>query len=326
MRKIIIDTDPGVDDAFAIISALLYEDFEVLGICSVAGNKGLRHTTDNVLRLLELMKSDIKVYRGAKHPFGEEACLDVDVSAHGKTGLGNTDLPFNYNNLVEDEEACDFILRMAKKYRRELEIITLGPMTDIALAVEKDRETMEGVKAIYSMGGGVHRGNVSPVAEFNYWYDPKSVEISYSLGDKVDIYMLGLDITNKVIFDLNDLYFIRKECGDLGQVLYDMAIDYVDVYWNMYRYPGCIIHDLIAVLFAIDDGKVFSPSGVHNCNMEISIQGISKGQTVVDLLDVWGGEKNSFIVLDVDAKKCKELFVKLLVPEKHDLYSNYVLK
>ncbi len=325
MRKIIIDTDPGVDDAFAIIAALLYEDFEVLGICSVAGNKGIDNTTNNSLRIAKLTNSDVKVYRGAKYPLGEEKNEDVSVAAHGKEGLGNTDLPFDTTNL-QQQSAVDFIVSMANKYPKELEIISLGPMTNLALAINKDRKAMENIKAIYSMGGGVHRGNVTPVAEFNYWFDPEAVEITYSIGNKVPIYMVGLDVTHKVIFDVNDLYFIKKECGKLGEVLFDMSSNYIDVYWDAYKYMGCVIHDLLAVFCAIDDGEVFKADSIMKRNLRISKDGITKGQTVVDLLDKCNLEKNAYIVMDVDEKKCKNMFIELLIGEKHKLYVKHILK
>ncbi len=323
MRKIIIDTDPGVDDAFAIIAALLSADIEVLGICTVGGNKGLETTTKNALRLVKFMNSDVMVYKGLPYEEGDEdnKRTEEETLIHGRDGLGDAELDFDYANLAE-ENAVNFIIEMAKKYKGELDIVTVGPPTNIALAIEKDREAIEGIKAIYSMGGAIEKGNVTPYAEFNYWFKPRAVQTLYSIGEKVDIYMLGLDLTHQVILNLNDLYFFQKECGKIGRLLYDMAKNYADVYWDRYHYTGCVIHDLLTVLFMADNGKVFPRAGVKHCRLNIEKDGEKKGQTAISS----GGEPNVYLVLDVDENECKKEFMSLICPEKLDLYSKYILK
>ena len=164
MKKIIIDTDPGIDDALAIMAALKHPDLEVLGLTSVAGNKGIDFTTDNAARLLTLFESDIKVYRGATNDYlslksGKGERADEAGFVHGVSGLGSVDLPIN-PTVYGDDNAVDFILETIKAYPGEVDIIALGPVTNLALCVEQDLETMKQVRTIHSMGGGVYRAIV----------------------------------------------------------------------------------------------------------------------------------------------------------------------
>lgn len=321
-RKIIFDTDPGIDDAYAIVAAMKYKDFDVLGLCTVAGNKGIEYTTANALKIIQLMDYDCKVYKGAS-----ESLLPVTRdagSAHGTDGLGGVKLDYSEDKL-SDMHAVDFILETVKKYPNEVEIIAIGPVTNIALAIQKDRETMKKVKAIYTMGGGVYKGNVTPVAEFNYWYDALSVETMFSLGTDVPIHMIGLDVTHASLFTANDLHFMNLVGGDLGKVLYEMIQPYMLVYWNFNNYIGGVIHDLLTVIYAIDN-SVCPSEGIHHVNLRTSLEGVTIGQTVVDLLQRTGLEKNAYVPLKVDSQKYKELFFEIVFGEEvKEMFKKYVV-
>ncbi len=311
-RKIIFDTDPGIDDAVALLTLLNYDDFEVLGITSVAGNKGISHTTDNASKLIRYAQKDIKVYRGAYSSYervkeGLEAQGRDGGNVHGIDGLGGVGLPVDPNN-ISPISAIDFILDSVKTYPGEIEIISVGPMTNLALAIDRDEKTMRNVKKVWSMGGGVFRGNVTPVAEFNYWFDTLAVEKVYSLGISVDIVMVGLDATHQCIFDANDLTFIRLAGGEKGSLIYAMVQDYLQAYWSYNKYIGIVIHDLLPVLMAID--PTVCTRLVHS-NLRIVHQGLTKGQCIVDLADSWKLEKNVYVAMDMDVRKCKELFMEV---------------
>jgi inosine-uridine nucleoside N-ribohydrolase len=311
-RKIIFDTDPGIDDAVALLTLLNYEPFEVLGITTVAGNKGIEHTTDNASKLIKYAQKDIKVYRGAHSNYSRvKAGLPAEGrdggNVHGEDGLGGVGLPVDLSN-VSPSNAIDFILDTVRKYPGEIEIISVGPMTNLALAIDQDEETMRNVKKIWSMGGGVFRGNVTPVAEFNYWFDTLSVEKVYSLGNDVDIVMVGLDATHQCIFDANDLAFINLAAGEKGQLIYAMVQDYLNAYWKFNKYIGIVIHDLLPVLMAIDPSVC---SRLVHSNLRIVHQGLTTGQCIVDLADSWKLEKNAFVAMEMDVRKCKELFMEV---------------
>ena len=325
MRKIIIDTDPGIDDAFAIVAAFLSEEAEVLGICSVGGNKGIEITTNNSLALVEWMNAAASVHKGAAMPLLESGgASHTPDEIHGANGLGGVCLPFDVRKL-SGQSAVDFIIDMAQKYPQEIEIIALGPLTNLALAMEKDLSAMKKIKAIYSMGGGILCGNVTPVAEFNYWFDPESVERVLELTKDVPFYMLGLNVTNQVVFDQKDMFFLEKEGGEKGKLLAQMAYPYLELYWKERQMMGCVIHDLTTVLFALYP-ELCEQKDVYHCNVRMATEGISRGQTVADLVDSWHLEKNAFVVMGIHANACKAKFMELLAPEKADLYKKYVLE
>jgi len=312
MRKIIFDTDPGIDDAYAIIAAMKYPDMKILGICTVAGNKGIEFTTVNAQKLVKYMNYDCLVYKGA-----EESLLKVAIDAgetHGIDGLGGVKLDYDDSSL-SDMNAVDFILKTVKENPNEIEIMAIGPVTNIALAIRKDKETMKKVKAIYTMGGGVYKGNITPVAEFNYWYDAIAAKEMFSIGEDVDIHMIGLDITHKSIFTTNDLEFMKMVGGELGELLYEMIIPYIESYWSYSRYVGCVIHDLLTVIYAIDQ-SVCPKESVYNATLDVSISGITIGQTVVDIVDSWKLPKNSYVPLEVDSLKYISKFFEIVFGEE----------
>lgn len=311
-RKVIFDTDPGIDDAVALLTLFNAEEFELLGVTSVAGNKGISHTTDNASKLIRYAQKDINVYRGAysSYPRVKQGLVAEDRdggNVHGHDGLGGVGLPVDLSN-ISTMSAIDFILDCVKKYPDEVEIISVGPMTNLALAIDRDEITMRKVKKIWSMGGGVFRGNVTPVAEFNYWFDTQAVEKVYSLGNDVDIVMVGLDATHQCIFDANDLTFIRLAAGEKGQLIYAMVQDYLNAYWTYNKYIGIVIHDLLAVLMAIDTSVC---TRLVHSNLRIVHEGLTKGQCIVDLADSWKLEKNAYVAMDMDVRKCKELFLEV---------------
>ncbi len=330
MRRIIIDTDPGIDDALAIMAAFENPDIEILGITSVAGNKGIDNTTNNACKIATYYKSNVNIYKGAYSDYEtvinhKASKNDLTGDTHGEDGLGFVNLECN-ENLISDVHAVDFILATIKQYPDEVDIITLGPLTNIALAIEKDVEVMKRVQSIHSMGGGVFKGNVTPVAEFNYWFDPIAVDIVYKkLGKFVPITMVGLDVTHQVVVDLNDLEFMNLAGGDKGKLIHEMTKDYVNSYWQYNKMIGIVIHDLMAMI-----GYIYPEiyTKVHHANLRCVIDdNIAKGQCVVDLLDNWGLEKNVYVPMTVDHDLYKEKMFSSLFGEKiREQYTTLVLK
>lgn len=190
MRKVIIDTDTGSDDAAAIMLAVAAADVEILGVTTLGGNIALEQTTKNALQTLEVCGSDTPVYPGACRPIMRE--LVTADGVHGKDRMGDQDLVHPVRK-AESRHAVDFILETVRKYPDEIEIIALGPATNIALAIMQDRETMSRVKHIWSMGtSGFGVGNCTPVAEFNVYVDADSYAIMLTSGIPVTI--IGFDL------------------------------------------------------------------------------------------------------------------------------------
>jgi len=321
MRKLIIDTDPGTDDAIAIIATSRFKDLEILGLTTVAGNKGINITTSNALKLVKLCKMNCKVYQGAETSLLDQSHLmnPNDNSSHGADGLGGkVKLDYDLKDLSK-KHAVDFILETVKANPYEIDLVAIGPLTNIALAIQKDRETMKKVKAIYSMGGGVHSGNMNPVAEFNYWFDGLSTKIMFSLGEDVDIHMVGLNVTKKSYLTANDFWFIKHVGGSIGKIIFDIQTAVMKSSGLIEEgIVGNIIHDLLTAMYMMDHSILETVKA----NVLVSTEGFI-GQTVVDSLH---GKQNAIVAVNVDVRKYKEAFIDLMFgKEIGNIYRKYVI-
>lgn len=328
-RKIIIDTDPGIDDAFAIMAAYRHPDVEILGLTAVAGNKGINYTSANAAKLSTYFGSTVPVYKGATNDFLSLKAGKPDRpetgDVHGADGMGSVVLPID-DSVYAEQSAVDFILETVKAHPGEIDLITIGPLTNIALCVDKDPETMKKVRSIHSMGGGVYKGNVTPVAEFNYWFDPTAVDLVFDvLGPHLPIYMIGLDITHQGITDMNDLAFMKYIGGELGEVINDMMQDYLGSYWKNNRYVGAAVHDLMAVV-----GYLYPEiyTEVTHANLRcVTDSELAYGQTIVDLAGNWDLVKNAYVPMKIDVALYKEKIIEILFgKENAALYKEIILK
>lgn len=189
-RKILIDTDPGVDDSFAILLAQTIEHFDICAVTVTAGNVGLKHTVRNGLGLLETMGLDVPVYGGASSPMLIKLREADDV--HGNNGLGGYEFS-GISKKAETMLAWDAIYEFACKYDGDLEILSLGPPTNIAIALSKYPTLASKIKKIVLMGGSIETGNTEPLSEFNFWCDPHATQIVLESG--IDMDMVGLNAT-----------------------------------------------------------------------------------------------------------------------------------
>ncbi len=236
LHKIIVDTDTGGDDAAALILAVRSPSVELLGVTVAAGNVCLEQAAKNALSALEAAGSDVKVYTGATKPFsGEER---ETFSVYGSDGMGDAGI-VNPKRTPEKEYAIDFILKTVKENPGQIEIFALGPATNVALAIQKDRETMKKVKRIWSMGtAGFGPGNATPVAEFNVYKDAEAYSVMLGLG--VPVTVIGLDMDDeptwvseaewhKMLGGQGLQPFIAKATGKLLQFKKGNGIDAVDL-------------------------------------------------------------------------------------------------
>jgi inosine-uridine nucleoside N-ribohydrolase len=206
-RRLIIDTDPGVDDAFAIMMTLGTPELHVEAVTSVAGNIPIEVTTKNALDLLALCgRSDIPVARGDASPLVRR--LQVASYAHGDDGLLGVSIPASKAKIV-DITAAQMITRMVKAHPGEVTILALGPLSNLARAFQEDPTLASQVESIVLMGGSTTHGNVSPSAEFNFYVDPEAAKIVFEAG--IPITMVGLNATEQTTF--NDAHLKRIEAG-----------------------------------------------------------------------------------------------------------------
>ncbi|MBE5847781.1 MAG: nucleoside hydrolase [Lachnospiraceae bacterium] len=212
-RKVIIDTDTGADDACAIIMAARSSNLDILGVTTLAGNVELEQSTKNALAALEIAGCDAPVYGGSTENIMGES--NVVFSVFGKDGMGEADL-IHPVKAAEQGDAVDFILDTVRKNPDEIEIIALGPTTNIAKAIQKDPETMRRVKRIWSMGtAGQGPGNATPVAEFNVYGDPEAYKIMLDSG--INITVVGLDMCGKEAQWTNAQFEELSGSGEIGE-------------------------------------------------------------------------------------------------------------
>lgn len=216
MRKFIIDTDTGNDDAAALIMALLEPDINVIGITTLGGNITLENTTRNALQCTDECGVAVPVFKGASRPLYRDLVTASHV--HGEDGMGDQGL-IHPSREAEKKHAVEFILETVAEYPGEIEIVVLGPATNIALAILKDRATMQKTKRIWSMGtAGFGSGNITPVAEFNVFVDAESYDIMLNSGIPVTIAGLDLCKGDAALYD-DDLKAIST--SRLGKFIAD---------------------------------------------------------------------------------------------------------
>lgn len=314
-RKVIIDCDPGIDDALAIILALKSKEIEVIGITTVSGNVESLQGAKNALKVLKLLgRLDIPVYLGESKPIKRELVTAQDT--HGEDGLGETFLEEVSSEYIR-ENGVDFILNTLKN-QENVSIIALGPLTNLCRAIEKDSETFHRVKEIVSMGGAYKsHGNCSPVAEFNYWVDPHGAR-EFLKKFNGEFTMVGLDVTREIVLTPNLREMIHQFKDEIGDFIYDITRFYVDFHWEQERTLGCVINDPLAVEYFINrelcDG--------FKAYVDIACEDISIGQSVVDVADFYKRRKNVFVLDKVNSKEFMVSFLNKIFPSHKDDIKN----
>ena len=267
----LVDCDPGLDDAIALLTAAHFAD--LVGITTVNGNVGIDHTTHNALAVAQIAGLDVDVHRGASHPLVDNPRGARHV--HGATGLGNVELPA-VTRSVQSEDAVGFILETSH-HVKGLHLVAVGPLTNVAEALQQDATLPDRLSGLTIMGGAAIGGNVTAVAEFNIWADPEAADIVFRLGG--DITMVGLDVTQQVLLgttQVNQMRAARTPAANLAAELLDYAIDRSSELrgWN-----GAPIHDACAVL-AVTHPQLFDGKR-QPVNVELTGTH-TRGMTVVD--------------------------------------------
>ena len=312
-RKVIIDCDPGIDDALAIILALKSKEIEVIGITTVSGNVESLQGAKNALKVLKLLgRLDIPVYLGESKPVKRELVTAQDT--HGEDGLGETFLEEVSSEYIR-ENGVDFILNTLKN-QENVSIIALGPLTNLCRAIEKDSETFHRVKEIVSMGGAYKsHGNCSPVAEFNYWVDPHGAR-EFLKKFNGEFTMVGLDVTREVVLTPNLREMIHQFKDEISDFIYDITRFYVDFHWEQERTLGCVINDPLAVEYFINRELCEG----FKAYVDIACEDISIGQSVVDVADFYKRRKNVFVLDKVNSKEFMVSFLNKIFPiHKEDI-------
>ncbi|MCI9107337.1 MAG: nucleoside hydrolase [Lachnospiraceae bacterium] len=316
---IIIDCDPGVDDALAIILALMHPKIDLQAVCSVTGNGNLDNTTNNGLKILSLCgREDIPLYRGSAKGLNDKQ--PDTVPAFGDDGLGGYAYTVETNKEAEKENAADFLVRAANEKPGELTLFSIGPCTNIAKAIRKDGEFPKKIKRIIVMGGSKYTGNMSPVAEYNFWADPLAAKEVMNAGFH-DIVMIGLDVTNKIALGADIREILRIFDTDLSKFIYNITKEGLDDNWKCRRKPVAPMHDVLTVAYLIDESIL----AMKKAHIDIVTEGIAKGQSVVDIDGHWfNGQCNALYATDVDVNKFYQLFLTTIFKEHKEEILDYL--
>ena len=292
-ERIILDCDPGHDDAIALLLALASPEVELLGVTTVAGNQTLEKTTANAIRILEFSgRTDVSVAAGADRPIVREPYVAKYV--HGETGLDGPDLPPAQGSPL-DEHAVDFLGRHADGAT----LVAVGPLTNVALMLSR----YPGVRParIVLMGGSIGLGNVTPAAEFNIWADPEAAARVFESG--LDVTMIGLDVTHQALMTKADAERLRGT-GRTGTLVAELWEFYNRFHSQTYGFDGSPIHDAVAL------AHVFRPDLVETEHRHVEIDCSSelcRGRTVVDLWRRTENEPNAQVGVGIDGRAFIEL-------------------
>ena len=311
MKRIIIDTDPGIDDAAAVFMALASPELSVEAITTVYGNGSVDACTKNAFRILYAAnRLDIPVYKGTSKPLLREPNLGWAYHVHGKDALGNTDFPLpsvTFKNTASNYAAVE-IARRVMAAPGEITLLALGRMTNIALALCLEPQLAEAANGVILMGGTVAvPGNVSQVATANLYEDPEAAAIVYSSG--ASLVQMGLDVCDRVELSQHQLDLIRQADIPTTRLL-TAATPCIQAYYRgrgLLSDPnGVRYNDVPAVAYAIDPG-MFRAEDLH-VTLETDSQ-ITRGQTVVDRRNITGYLPNASVCLEVDAERVTQSFV-----------------
>lgn len=310
-RKVIIDCDPGIDDSLAILLAVNSPELEVLGITTCSGNVPARLGAKNALKALQMCSSlNIPVYVGEEYPLKRELVTAQDT--HGEDGVGE--------NFYEDVNAkilyggVDFIIDTLKN-NKDVSIIALGPLTNIAKALMKDKDVFDNLDEFVSMGGAFRiHGNCSPVAEFNYWVDPHGADYVYKNLSK-KIHMVGLDVTRKIVLTPNIIEFINRLDKDMSKYITEITRFYIDFHWEQESIIGCVINDPLAVAYFIDRSLCEG----FDSYVEVIEDGVAMGQSIVDSFNFYKNIPNAYVLTNVNEKQFMKMFLKRLFKGYEDV-------
>lgn len=290
---VILDMDPGHDDAVSLLLALASPELEVLGVTAVFGNVGLERTTRNALVTRELAGSAVPVYVGADRPL-----VDPRISAelvHGASGLDGPELPTPTRG-PEAEHAVDFIIRQVRERPGEVTLVPSGPLTNVALALRLAPDIAPLIRRVVWMGGSTDTGNWTPAAEFNALADPHAAQVVFTSG--VPLTMIGLNASHQAIAHGARVAAFRDLGTPVGDFVALLLAFFAEHHRERYGWDGGALHDPLTVAWLLRP-ELFGTRPMH---VELDLtDGPSRGRTVADVWGVTGKTPNADVMTEVDA-------------------------
>jgi purine nucleosidase len=272
---LIIDCDPGVDDAIALLFTFASPEFDLLGITTVAGNVPLLTTQTNARKICELaQRSQTPVYAGCPRPLVQTLTTAAEV--HGETGLTGVTLPLPTMDL-QSQHGVDFLIHRITQNPTPITLATLGPLTNLAVALIKQPEIIQNIAQVVMMGGAITRGNITPSAEFNIYCDPHAAHVVFSSG--LPLTMISLDVTHSAIATPDRLQAFRDRHHPLCTIVADLLTSYGAYDQTHYGFEGAPLHDPSVIAYLINP-SLFQ---TRTCPVKIELQSQeSLGRTIVD--------------------------------------------
>jgi inosine-uridine nucleoside N-ribohydrolase len=318
-RKVIYDTDPGVDDAMALYYALAHPGINVVGITTTFGNVSVDQAATNALYLSAIAGRQITVTKGVKTPWVKQGEAPPDF-IHGADGLGNLPSRHKTTNTLDPRSSAQYIVDMARAHPGEITLVPVGPLGNLAAALKLEPALPTLLREVILMGGAVvEPGNVSPVAEANIWNDPHAADQVFSAGWKLT--MVGLDVTHQVILPVS---MFQKIADHHRHIATDTLLHAVGFYANFYSnlYPhvakihGCFGHDVLAFVYLTNPELFVTESG----RIRVATEGLAQGQTMLRRKDInypqsgWGSDiPESHACMQVDAGACNTVLESTLM-------------
>jgi purine nucleosidase len=303
-KRILLDTDPGIDDACAILLALASPELSLEGLSIVHGNCSLEQGTKNALSVLELAGSSrIPVARGCELPLVQPSLLAPET--HGDTGLGYAKLP-NPRARPLGRHGIDFLIEQILASPGEITLVAIGPLTNIALAIRQEPRIVEALKELIIMGGAIRQeGNATALAEFNTSVDPHAAHIVYHAG--VPTTLVPLDVTYQCILTPTDVNRLQKTDSPITKFVADATRFYMEFHDEYQKIDGCVINDPLALALT------FAPELCTYRELPVDVDlsgGISMGKTVADFYNYDRKAANLKVALGVQARDFIELFLE----------------
>ena len=303
-HRIIIDTDPGIDDAMAILLALATPEVKIEGLTIVHGNCSLKQGTENALSILEQAQcTDVPVVVGHELPLVQPSLLAPET--HGNTGMGYAKFPPRQTHPIQ-QHAVDFMIEKIMESPGEITLVPIGPLTNIAAAIRREPRIVEAVKDVIVMGGAIrHEGNTTPLAEFNTYVDPHAAHIVYHSG--MPITLVPLDVTYRCILTPADVARLLKIDSPISRLVADSTRFYMEFHDEYQQIDGCVINDPLALAL------VFAPELVTTEELYVDVDiagGVSMGNTFADFYRMSKKSPNMKVALDVKPREFIELFLE----------------
>ena len=303
-KHIILDTDPGIDDALAILLALASPEVVLDGISTVHGNASAAQVTTNALSILELANTSyIPVYQGCDLPLVKESLLSPET--HGNSGLGYANLSAPITK-PQIKHGSDYLTEQIMSHPGEITLVAIGPLTNVAIAIRKEPRIVQNVKEVFVMGGAIkHQGNTTPLAEYNTFVDPHSAHVVFHSG--MPLILTPLDVTYQCIFTTDDLNRLLKIDSPITKFIADATRFYMEFHDEYQKIDGCVINDPMTLALT------FMPEICDYQDLYVDVDistGVGLGNTFADFYNYEKKAPNMKVALGVRPRMFMELFLE----------------